>query len=77
MKNVKEISEDLMELKPTFFAGVPKVFDRVYEGMYLIILCLLCKVTNVLLLIVCLSGIQKAIEDLIPRRRKIFHLLYK
>ncbi|XP_056684393.1 long chain acyl-CoA synthetase 1 isoform X1 [Spinacia oleracea] len=75
--NVKEISEDLMELKPTFFAGVPKVFDRVYEGMYLIILCLLCKVTNVLLLIVCLSGIQKAIEDLIPRRRKIFHLLYK
>ncbi|XP_021768691.1 long chain acyl-CoA synthetase 1-like [Chenopodium quinoa] len=51
--NVKEISDDLMELKPTFFAGVPRVFDRVYEG------------------------IQKAIEDLIPRRRKIFHLLYK
>ncbi|XP_057519161.1 long chain acyl-CoA synthetase 1-like isoform X1 [Amaranthus tricolor] len=31
--NVKEIGDDLMELKPTFFAGVPKVFDRVYEGI--------------------------------------------
>lgn len=34
LKNVREIGEDLMELKPTFFAGVPKVFDRVYEGMF-------------------------------------------
>ncbi|XP_010679430.2 long chain acyl-CoA synthetase 1 [Beta vulgaris subsp. vulgaris] len=51
--NVREIGEDLMELKPTFFAGVPKVFDRVYEG------------------------IQKAIADLLPHRRMIFHLLYK
>lgn len=51
--NINELNEDLMELKPTFFAGVPRVFERVYEG------------------------IQKAIEDLIPRRRKIFHLLYK
>lgn len=32
MKNVKEISDDLLELRPTFFAGVPRVFDRVYEG---------------------------------------------
>ena len=35
MQNVKEIGDDLMELKPTFFAGVPKVFDRVYEGTFL------------------------------------------
>ncbi|KAI3951732.1 hypothetical protein MKW98_013790 [Papaver atlanticum] len=25
--------EDLMELKPTFFAGVPRVFERVHEGV--------------------------------------------
>ncbi|CAO2818692.1 unnamed protein product [Amaranthus hypochondriacus] len=31
--NVKEISDDLLELRPTFFAGVPRVFDRVYEGI--------------------------------------------
>lgn len=51
--NINEINDDLMELKPTFFAGVPRVFERVYEG------------------------IQKAIEVLNPRRRKIFHLLYR
>lgn len=31
--NINEISDDLMELKPTFFAGVPRVFERVYEGI--------------------------------------------
>ncbi|XP_074316000.1 long chain acyl-CoA synthetase 1-like [Silene latifolia] len=31
--NINELSEDLMELKPTFFAGVPRVFERVYEGI--------------------------------------------
>lgn len=51
--NINEIKDDLMELKPTFFAGVPRVFERGYEG------------------------IQKAINELNPRRRKIFSLLCK
>ncbi|GLJ08586.1 hypothetical protein SUGI_0091790 [Cryptomeria japonica] len=28
----KLLAEDLLELKPTCFAGVPKVFDRIYAG---------------------------------------------
>lgn len=51
--NINELGDDLMELKPTFFAGVPRVFERVYEG------------------------IQKGVQELNPRRRKIFSLLYK
>ncbi|KAL2935135.1 Long chain acyl-CoA synthetase 1 [Bienertia sinuspersici] len=35
--NVKEISDDLMELKPTFFAGVPRVFDRAYRRLFKIL----------------------------------------
>ncbi|XP_051142024.1 long chain acyl-CoA synthetase 1-like [Andrographis paniculata] len=30
---IKEIKDDLMELKPTFLAGVPRVFERVHEGV--------------------------------------------
>ncbi|XP_024534363.1 long chain acyl-CoA synthetase 4 [Selaginella moellendorffii] len=30
--DVKYISDDIQELKPTLFAGVPRVFDRVYAG---------------------------------------------
>ncbi|GAB2234535.1 hypothetical protein Drorol1_Dr00003790 [Drosera rotundifolia] len=51
--NLNELKDDLMELKPTFFAAVPRVLERVYEG------------------------IQQAIQELNPRRRKIFSLLYK
>ncbi|XP_077243632.1 long chain acyl-CoA synthetase 1-like [Tasmannia lanceolata] len=50
--DVNALRDDLMELKPTFFAGVPRVFERVHEG------------------------ILKALEDLNPRRRKIFDILY-
>ncbi|XP_041022164.1 long chain acyl-CoA synthetase 1-like isoform X1 [Juglans microcarpa x Juglans regia] len=31
--DLKAIRDDLMELKPTCFAGVPRVFDRVHEGI--------------------------------------------
>ncbi|XP_057439193.1 long chain acyl-CoA synthetase 1-like isoform X2 [Lotus japonicus] len=27
------LRDDLMELKPTFFAGVPRVFEKIYEGI--------------------------------------------
>ena len=31
--DVKLIIEDIGALRPTFFAGVPRVFDRVYSGI--------------------------------------------
>ncbi|WRX10345.1 AMP-dependent synthetase/ligase domain - like 4 [Theobroma cacao] len=31
-KNLKELRDDIMELKPTFLAGVPRVFDMIHEG---------------------------------------------
>ncbi|KAF3436566.1 hypothetical protein FNV43_RR23658 [Rhamnella rubrinervis] len=51
--DLNALVDDLMELKPTLFAGVPRVFEKVYEG------------------------IMKALQELNPRRRKIFDILYK
>nr|GLL42530.1 long chain acyl-CoA synthetase 1-like [Ipomoea trifida] len=31
--NINEIRDDLEELKPTFLAGVPRVFERIHEGV--------------------------------------------
>ncbi|XP_074582406.1 long chain acyl-CoA synthetase 1-like [Curcuma longa] len=31
--DIHALRDDLMELKPTLFAGVPRVFERVYEGV--------------------------------------------
>lgn len=31
-KDLNALRDDLMELKPTLFAGVPRVFEKVYEG---------------------------------------------
>lgn len=50
---IDALKEDLLELKPTFLAAVPRVLERMHEG------------------------ILKALEDLNPRRRKIFSILYK
>lgn len=33
-QDLNELRDDLMELKPTFFAGVPRVFDRIHEGTW-------------------------------------------
>ena len=33
LKDLNALVEDLMELKPTLFAGVPRVFERVHDGM--------------------------------------------
>ncbi|KAL6500231.1 Long-chain-fatty-acid--CoA ligase 2 (Long-chain acyl-CoA synthetase 2) (Fatty acid activator 2) [Orobanche hederae] len=30
--DINEIRDDLVELKPTFLAGVPRVFERIHEG---------------------------------------------
>ena len=32
LKDLNALRDDLMELKPTLFAGVPRVFEKVYEG---------------------------------------------
>ncbi|KAL9168279.1 hypothetical protein ABFS82_04G005200 [Erythranthe guttata] len=31
--DINELKDDLMELKPTFLAGVPRVFERIHEGV--------------------------------------------
>ncbi|CAK9140548.1 unnamed protein product [Ilex paraguariensis] len=33
IQDVRYLIEDLLELKPTFFCGVPRVFDRAYTGI--------------------------------------------
>ncbi|CAH1447542.1 unnamed protein product [Lactuca virosa] len=50
--NINELREDMMELKPTFLAGVPRVLERIHEG------------------------VLKGLEEVNPRRRKIFNILY-
>ncbi|XP_057483531.1 long chain acyl-CoA synthetase 1-like isoform X2 [Actinidia eriantha] len=51
--DINALRDDLMELKPTFLAGVPRVFERIHEGVI------------------------KALEELNPRRRRIFNILYQ
>ncbi|CAE6055188.1 unnamed protein product [Arabidopsis arenosa] len=51
--DLNALRDDIQELKPTFLAGVPRVFERIYDG------------------------IQKALQELNPRRRLIFYALYK
>lgn len=41
-KDINALREDLMELKPTFFVGVPRVFERVHEGI-----CILYELINI------------------------------
>nr|XP_043635458.1 long chain acyl-CoA synthetase 1-like [Erigeron canadensis] len=50
--NINELRDDLVELKPTFLAGVPRVLERIHEG------------------------VLKGLEEVNPRRRKIFSILY-
>lgn len=33
-ENIKKISENLVEIKPTIIVGVPKIFERVYEKIF-------------------------------------------
>jgi hypothetical protein len=33
LKNLNALRDDMMELKPTLLVGVPRVFERVHEGM--------------------------------------------
>jgi hypothetical protein len=32
MQDIKKVPEDVKELKPTLFVGVPRVFDRLTTG---------------------------------------------
>lgn len=50
--DINALRDDMMDLKPTFLAGVPRVLERIYEG------------------------VLKGLEELNPRRRKIFDILY-
>ncbi|XP_071738348.1 long chain acyl-CoA synthetase 1-like [Rutidosis leptorrhynchoides] len=50
--DINALRDDLVELKPTFLAGVPRVLERIHEG------------------------VLKGLEEVNPRRRKIFSILY-
>lgn len=43
LQDIKKVPEDIKELKPTLFVGVPRVFDRLTTGK----LGLLMKITSV------------------------------
>lgn len=32
LQDIRYLIDDLMELKPTMFCGVPRVYDRIYTG---------------------------------------------
>ncbi|XP_062004420.1 long chain acyl-CoA synthetase 1-like isoform X2 [Rosa rugosa] len=51
--DLNALGDDIMELKPTLLAGVPRVFEKIHEG------------------------IKKAVQQLNPRRQKIFDILYR
>ena len=35
LKDINALKDDMMELKPTFLAGVPRVLERIHEGIKL------------------------------------------
>lgn len=37
LKDIDALKDDLLELKPTFLAAVPRVLERMHEGMYLFV----------------------------------------
>lgn len=41
--------EDIVELKPTFFSGVPRIYDRIYTGTYIVIVAMKGILRSVLL----------------------------
>lgn len=80
MKDLNALRDDLMELKPTLFAGVPRVFEKVHEGkfthqqkIYILFEFSIKLIKDHLFL----SGIKKAVEELNPVRRRVFGMLYK
>ncbi|KAK9207034.1 hypothetical protein WN943_017318 [Citrus x changshan-huyou] len=57
--DLNALRDDLMELKPTLLAGVPRVFEKIHEGRETFLGI----------------GIKKALEELRPLRRRIFDAL--
>ncbi|KAK9904572.1 hypothetical protein M0R45_000594 [Rubus argutus] len=51
--DLNALGDDMMELKPTLLAGVPRVFEKIHEG------------------------IKKGVQQVNPRRQKIFDILYR
>lgn len=37
MQDIKKVPEDIAELKPTLFVGVPRVFDRLTAGQLVLL----------------------------------------
>lgn len=40
MQDIKKVPEDIAELKPTLFVGVPRVFDRLTAGQLALLDCI-------------------------------------
>ncbi|KAJ6955832.1 hypothetical protein NC652_007055 [Populus alba x Populus x berolinensis] len=68
--DLNALRDDLMELKPTCLAGVPRVFEKIQEGMEILIFLFKTR-------FICISGIKKALQELSPLRRNIFDALYR
>ncbi|KAH1195705.1 Long chain acyl-CoA synthetase 1 [Glycine max] len=77
--DLNALRDDLMELKPTLFAGVPRVFEKVHEGKFTHQqkIYILFEFSIKLIKDHLVSGIKKAVEELNPVRRRVFGMLYK
>lgn len=39
LQDIRFLLDDIQELKPTIFSGVPRVYDRIYSGiLYVLVL---------------------------------------
>lgn len=48
-QDVRYLMEDIVELKPTIFSGVPRIYDRIYTGTYRVIVAIKENLCSVLL----------------------------
>lgn len=84
MKDINALRDDMMELKPTFLAGVPRVLERIHEGEMLVFIklhilafvAIFFAISSHFISVSCFLGVLKGLEEVNPRRRKIFHILY-
>ncbi|KAJ0503249.1 putative long-chain-fatty-acid--CoA ligase [Helianthus annuus] len=52
MQDVKMLIEDIGELKPTIFCVIPRVLERIYSGIFLLVTRFFCMILMLLLVTV-------------------------
>lgn len=45
-QDVRYLMDDIQELKPTIFCGVPRVYDRIYAGLVLTLIDIFLSVSS-------------------------------